>query len=207
MMTEWSNHVWQSTVFAIAAALFTLAFRGNRAQIRYWLWLSASFKFLLPFSLLIAAGTHMVWVSPATRSTTPYIPFAMAEFSEPFTTILPPTAHPHNAVGLIFAAAIAVWACGFVVIGLVRIRGWLRIRAAVRCSMPIDIPAVLEIRSCPGLLEPGVVGLHRPVLLLPAAILKSLSPQQLEAVLAHELCHVRRHHNLFASIHMLVLCI
>ncbi len=49
-----------------------------------------------------------------------------------------------------------------------------------------------------------MVGLLRPILLLPAGIAERLTPPQLEAVLAHELCHVRRRDNLFASIHMIV---
>jgi uncharacterized protein (TIGR03435 family) len=54
------------------------------------------------------------------------------------------------------------------------------------------------------LLEPGVVGVWRPVLLLPAGIEQRLTPRQLEAVLAHELCHVRRRDNLTSAIHMVV---
>jgi uncharacterized protein (TIGR03435 family) len=40
---------------------------------------------------------------------------------------------------------------------------------------------------------PSVLGWLRPVILLPPASLLGLTPQQLEAVLAHELAHVRRH--------------
>jgi len=54
------------------------------------------------------------------------------------------------------------------------------------------------------MLEPGVVGLLRPILLLPEGIVERLTPSQLEAVLGHELCHVRRHDNLSAAIHMIV---
>jgi bla regulator protein BlaR1 len=54
------------------------------------------------------------------------------------------------------------------------------------------------------LLEPGVVGLLQPVLLLPSGIAERLTPLQLEAVLAHELCHVRRRDNLTAAVHMVV---
>ena len=42
MLTELFNHVWQSMLFAIAAGVLTHVFRNNRAQIRYWLWYSAS---------------------------------------------------------------------------------------------------------------------------------------------------------------------
>ncbi len=40
---------------------------------------------------------------------------------------------------------------------------------------------------------PGVIGLLRPTILLPAAALTGLSRQELELILAHELAHVRRH--------------
>jgi uncharacterized protein (TIGR03435 family) len=53
-------------------------------------------------------------------------------------------------------------------------------------------------------LEPGVFGIRKPVLLLPEGITERLTPDQLEAVLAHELCHVRRRDNLTAAIHMAV---
>ena len=62
MIGEITNHLWQSTVFAFAVALLALAFRKNRAEVRYWMWLSASLKFLVPFSLLIGVGIR-VWDS------------------------------------------------------------------------------------------------------------------------------------------------
>jgi beta-lactamase regulating signal transducer with metallopeptidase domain len=40
---------------------------------------------------------------------------------------------------------------------------------------------------------PMVIGWFRPVILLPGAALTGLSPGQLEAVIAHELAHIRRH--------------
>ena len=54
MLTDLSNHLWQSTVFAAAAGLLTIAFRKNRAAVRYWLWFSTSLKFLIPFALLMS---------------------------------------------------------------------------------------------------------------------------------------------------------
>ena len=47
-------------------------------------------------------------------------------------------------------------------------------------------------------------GVLKPVLLLPEGITDRLTPAQLNAVLAHEMCHVRRRDNLTAAIHMLV---
>ncbi len=97
-----------------------------------------------------------------------------------------------------------LWACGFAAVVLIRIRGFLRIRAAVRASSPMSVVTWIPVRSSPGLLEPGVTGLFRPTLLLPAGITDHLTPRQLEAVLAHELSHVRRRDNLTAAVHMLV---
>ena len=55
-----------------------------------------------------------------------------------------------------------------------------------------------------GLMEPGVFGIARPVLAWPAGISQRLNDAQLEAVLAHEVCHLRRRDNLTAALHMLV---
>ena len=40
-----ANHVWQSTLFALAVGALTLALRRNRAAVRYALWLASSIKF------------------------------------------------------------------------------------------------------------------------------------------------------------------
>jgi predicted metal-dependent hydrolase len=40
---------------------------------------------------------------------------------------------------------------------------------------------------------PSVIGWIRPILLLPVSVAAGLTPQQLEAVIAHELAHIRRH--------------
>ena len=53
-------------------------------------------------------------------------------------------------------------------------------------------------------LEPGVFGVARPVLLWPEAISPRLDDAHLEAILAHEVWHVRRSDNLCALLHMLV---
>jgi uncharacterized protein (TIGR03435 family) len=59
------------------------------------------------------------------------------------------------------------------------------------------------VRSSAGL-EPCVFGIIHPVLILPDGIGDRLPPIELETVLQHELCHIRRRDNLTASLHMLV---
>lgn len=215
---EMANHLWQSTVFAAGAALLALALRRNRAQVRYWVWLAASAKFLVPFSALAGIGGAL-WESLAARTIATEIaaPATVAtinQVAEPFRASLsqaiPAAASAPHATHWVPIAILCAWACGFAIVALMRIRGWLRVRRMLRASVPVDLGASLvmatsmDVRSCAGLLEPGVVGFWRPVLLLPDGIAGSLTPEQLEAVLAHELSHIHRRDNLTALIQMIV---
>jgi uncharacterized protein involved in exopolysaccharide biosynthesis/beta-lactamase regulating signal transducer with metallopeptidase domain len=68
--------------------------------------------------------------------------------------------------------------------------GWLETLNDLQCRLGVSRPVRL-LKSA--LVEvPTVLGWFRPVILLPAATLSGLTPSQLEAVLAHELAHVRR---------------
>jgi hypothetical protein len=140
----------------------------------------------------------------ATQIAAPPAPSTIVHISQPFPETLPLATAAHDGRNWSAMAMFGAWALGFGSIVLIRFRNWLRIRAALCASVPIDIPASVEVRSSPGLLEPGVVGLWRPILLLPAGIEERLTRAQLEAVLAHELSHVRRRDNLSASVHMVV---
>src|SRR6185437_8541284 len=51
--------------------------------------------------------------------------------------------------------------------------------------------------------EPGLVGILRPVVLLPGGLAARLTPAEMRGILAHELCHYRRQDNLTAAVHML----
>ena len=118
-----------------------------------------------------------------------------------------PLSLPGNSNGLI-VSVFALWACGFVLIALVRLDAWRRIRATVRASTPFQVVgaemlARVPVRSAPGLLQPGVVGWLRPILLLPAGIEQHLTVPQLHAVLTHELCHVKRRDNFTAGLQMI----
>jgi RND family efflux transporter MFP subunit len=208
IFTALTNHLWQSTIFALAVVLVALACRKNRAQVRYWLWLSASLKFLVPFALLMSLGNIVssALESPkvATEVAAPAFSTTVAQIAQPFSgtlSLVPAAPHSRN---WLFITMLAVWACGFLAVALMRFQGLLQIRGVVRASVLIDIAAPVEVRSSPGLLEPGIVGLFHSILLLPEGILQTLSPSQLEAVVAHELAHVRRRDNLTAAVHMLV---
>ena len=203
-----ANHLWQSTVFTVVAGLLTLALRKNRAQVRYWLWLSASAKFLIPFSLFMSLGHDLLSTLAAGKMATevaaPALSATIARVTQPFPDTMTFMPAAQQSIHWIPMAILGVWACGFAAVALARFRAWRRVRAALRASTPINIPAPVPVRSCPGLLEPGVIGFFRPTVLLPEGILKTLARSQMEAVLAHELSHARRRDNLTAAIHMIV---
>jgi uncharacterized protein (TIGR03435 family) len=212
MISELANHLWQSTLFAVAIGLLTLMCRKNHASVRYWLWFSASVKFFIPFTLLVGLGDRLEWASRAPQIATPAVSATLAQVSRPF--VVDPTMgflsvqEAPRSFDWFALAVLAVWVGGTIAMIVVRFRTWRQIRAAVRASSPWAIPgqpmhAGVDMRSTPGVMEPGVVGLWRPVLLVPSGIEDDLTPRQLAAVLTHELCHISRRDNVTAAVHMI----
>ncbi len=62
-----------------------------------------------------------------------------------------------------------------------------RLAAAMHVRRRIDVMVTALAGS------PGTIGWLKPVILLPAAALSGLTPSQLDAILAHEIAHIRRH--------------
>src|SRR5882724_904345 len=160
MLVTLANHLWQSTVFAAAAGLFTLAFRKNRAQVRFELWLCASLKFLVPFSLLMSLGSHWTLGPTAKRAAPPAVSAAMLQISQPFREprLQPAVSSATPPRDWLPIAIVGGWACGFAILAAIRLRDWRRIQAALRASTSVNLHASVEVRSSPGLLEPGAVG-------------------------------------------------
>jgi bla regulator protein blaR1 len=206
-----ANHLWQSTLFTAAAALLTLAFRRHRAPVRYGLWLAASVKFLIPFSLLVTLGGQFEWRA-ATAMARSRVPLAIQQigqigqigqpFAPPAATALPDPAPA--ARGPLPAILFGVWLGGFLISVMGWYGGWRSIRAAVRSASALPLHLPIPVMSTAARLEPGVFGIRRPVLLLPEGITRQLTPDQLDSIVAHEMCHVRRRDNLAAAVHMLV---
>ncbi len=216
------NHLWQSTLFAVAVWLLTLTLRKNQARMRYWLWLAASVKFLVPFSLLIELGSRLAW-SRSVVVTQAGLTFAMEEVSQPFrqpamSVAVPAAGLSHmHLLPAVFAAA---WLGGFAAVLVVWWARWRRVYGAVREAAPLHegrevemlrrqervqgIRREIEMLLSRGSLEPGIFGIVRPVLVWPEGISERLEAAHLEAILAHEVRHVRRRDNLTAALHMVV---
>ncbi len=230
-----ANHLWQSTLFAAVAALLTIALSHNQARTRYWLWLAASIKFLIPFSLFVAVGAHLAHPRATPQIAQPNMYFAMEEVSQPFerpalpvSPIAPSPAVP-NVTHLIPALVAAIWLAGTLTVLSLWLFRWRRVAQNLRTATPIlhgrEFDALCRLQTLPRLsadrtrvqlllspatMEPGVFGMglglghSAPILAWPANISDRLDDAHLEAILAHELAHVRRRDNLTAALHMLV---
>ena len=224
--TAGGNHLWQSTLFAAAAGLLTLFLLKNQARIRYWLWLSASVKFLIPFSLLTFLGNRLAWSHAATGSNAKFY-VSVDKFSQPFSQLTTAASSSSNLAAYVSglnnwvpASLVIVWFCGFVAVLFAWSMRWRRISNSIHHAIPkkegreaewlrrVELSAGLH-REIPLLLsqdsrEPGIFGIARPVLIWPQGISERLEDAHLESILAHELWHVRRRDNLAAAIHMAV---
>jgi bla regulator protein blaR1 len=219
------NHLWQSTLFAAVAAMLTLALRKNQARVRYRLWLAASVKFLIPFSLLISLGGHLARPRNSVSAQSGLYSVA-EEVSQPFTRTAAPLVVPvarasrADLLSLLQAVLTAVWLCGFVAaLGLWWWR-WRRFSAAMRGAVAVsqgrEVDALRRLEQIAGVLtpirllfsqgsvEPGIFGIVRPALVWPAGISQHLTDAHLEAIIAHEVWHVRRRDNLAAAVQMVV---
>ena len=222
------NHLWQSTLFAAVAGLLALTLRKNHARARYWVWLAASVKFLIPFSWLVQIGSRLAWTH-ASVGTNAGVFVVMEQVSQPFTPaakIMPVISHSatptmvHSLLHSIPALLAAAWLVGFAAVLCMWCVRWRRVAVALRKATPLregrEIEALSRLHRIAGLreplgmvvsrasLEPGIFGIARPVLVWPEGISEHLNDAQLEAVLAHEIWHVRRHDNFAAALHMVV---
>jgi beta-lactamase regulating signal transducer with metallopeptidase domain len=199
------DHLWQSTLFAGLAGLVVLALRRNGARLRHAIWFAASLKFLIPFAVLTQAGGWLALLLP--------------QMSAPPVLALQSVAQPFSLETLTFAAApqpgpdwkqfimpvmLALWGIGAAAILGRWLLRWSRLQRVLRTAEDCALAAPVPVKMARSLLEPGLVGIWKPVILLPQGITERLSQAEMDAVLAHEICHLRRRDNLLAATHMLV---
>jgi beta-lactamase regulating signal transducer with metallopeptidase domain len=109
-----------------------------------------------------------------------------------------------------FLPAITIaWLAGVVLLLARMAGGWWHVRRLHRLALAtassrwqtscrrlayrLGLPAAAHVVESVLVDVPTVVGWLRPAILLPIAAIASLSPSQVEAILAHELAHIRRH--------------
>jgi bla regulator protein BlaR1 len=221
------DHLWQSTLCVVVAWLLTLALNKNSARIRHWIWLVASTKFLVPFSLLIGLGSQFDLGWHNTSATVARESSVVVRWSRPFATPAssvfeqnPAADSPSRLAATTPYIVVAAWLVGFGVVALYRQSRRLRLRKVVGEARLLrrgrEVEALdrvqfrhrwwtqLSLASSNSTISPGVHGIFDPVLLLPAGIADRLTDAQLEAIVTHELAHLRRRDNVTAALQVAV---
>lgn len=193
-----AQHLWQSTLFLIAAWVLARACRRNSAAIRYWIWFGASLKFLVPFAWLQWLGDYVGRSLPEPPPVDPLvIEVGNAIFVPSVPTVVDDMASYVQIV-------VAIWALGAAMLLLQWFLQWRvvhsRLASAPRLAM--DVPVPVHVTSAD--VAPGVFGVFRPAVILSRTVVRELSAAQMQAMLAHEMCHVRRRDNLTSAIHKCV---
>ena len=212
-VTGWTllHFVWQGSLLGLAVAGVLWLWRRRSANARYAV-ASGGLVALLAAPVMTAA---VLW--QAARTVEPLRPADRVAAREPGNRS--PGGHVlaahdslgalHTRLAAVLPGVVAVWLAGVSLL-LVRTGGGLwrvhrlheaglaapasrwqatAARLASRLGL-VDAVRVVESRLVG---TPTVVGWMRPIILLPVAALANLTPAQVEAILAHELAHVRRH--------------
>ncbi len=114
---------------------------------------------------------------------------------------------------------VGCWLAGLLIFSLRPIVGWFVVRRLrrkgtspvphevaqifARVAAKFHLLFVVQLMQSTFITAPVVIGWMRPVVLLPIAVINGLTVPQLEAVLAHELAHVRRFDAFIAAIQAL----
>ena len=205
-----ANHVWQSTFFAAAIALVCAVLRNHRAGVRHALWVCASVRFLVPASALVALASDLPRRNPPKPLAARHAITALAQpfdnniFELPPSPRLPPRAPLHSAA---VTGLFVVWIGGSVCVLFVYAADWRRWRGRVQRAQPAagfgGAPPGLPVLISHEPIDAAVVGVFRPVLLLPATMTRE-EPAKVSPLIAHELAHIRRRDNLTSAVHAAV---
>jgi len=202
------HSVWQGLLIGALFEIARFVLRQRSANARY-------LAGCLALALLLAAPVVTFFVQPATVPATlnsrTEVRLQPVETAEPgigagavHSWIRPVS----DVLGQVAPWLTLAWLAGVSFFSLKLTRGWWEVgKLRRRDTEPVDagmLGRLDELRRRLGISRPvrllksalvevpTVIGWLRPVILLPAATVAGLTPGQLEAILAHELAHVRR---------------
>jgi beta-lactamase regulating signal transducer with metallopeptidase domain len=196
------HSLWQDSMVAGLLWLALAALRGHSANARYATSCAGlGFMVLLPITTTAVLYARAFAPEIASESGAGTARAVMA-----FSTVH--DLHLKTSLAIVQEWALPVWSVGVLLCSLRLLVGGGHALVLRRRSEPADeaLRAIVARiarrtgveRSVHVLMSamadgPATLGWLRPVILLPPATVLGLTPQQLEAVLAHELAHIRRH--------------
>jgi beta-lactamase regulating signal transducer with metallopeptidase domain len=200
------NFVWQGAALAAAMFVLTHLLRPS-ASARY------AIGVVTLMAMLAAPVATFVWMESSTVGVG-VAELGSATLSPSDATAVDTLSSQAQSSSVIRPATflpllVVVWLIGVGCLSVRLVGGWMVTRRLVgRAVRPVGTDVQLLARGVASRLQlsrvvrivestavsvPVMIGWLKPVVLLPGAALAGLSPTQLEALLAHELAHVRRH--------------
>jgi beta-lactamase regulating signal transducer with metallopeptidase domain len=206
----WSllHFLWQGAAIAALAAAAMYVFR--KPATRYLIGVSALafmlLSFVVTFSLLSgSAATESTWTASGASAAVPVSPHeTTATANLPWKTEQAAIASPVDFVWVarvwligVFVLALRI-AFGLFVIEQLRRRNLVALPDALverlqTLQARLGIQRGIRYAQCHLVSVPAVIGFFRPVVLVPLRALTGLSPEQLDALIAHELGHIKRY--------------
>ncbi len=200
------HSLWQGAAVALVFWLGRLVMRQQGPNGRYFWALSA----LATATLLPVATFFWLWsnanhgapgdVTAATETATAISAGAVAQ------------GEPHHLLTHILPWLVLAWVAGVVWSAFRILLGWLHLNDLRRQAchdLPPGMQETLEslcqqfrtgqsvgLAICRQVVSPLLIGVFRPIILIPPSLLTGLSPEQMRMVLAHELAHLKRHDHL-----------
>lgn len=209
------HFVWQGVVIAIVVAGLLRLLRQASAQSRYLLnCIALSICLLLPINYLIQNAPAQASAQTALQmhlkdpSLIPANSVLQAD-DETQQMVISHFAHQQwIALQPVLPYLAAMWAIGVAVLILRLLLGlrWVsqQVKSAKQLSDPIwqaklqqmatamGVKSVLRLGISTQLPFPVTAGWWRPIVILPASLLSGMSPHLVEALLAHEIAHIKR---------------
>jgi GWxTD domain-containing protein len=198
--TALAHFVWEGAGIAALLAISLAVFRGS-ARARYGLACAALVAMPIAFGVTLA----MLWPHSAEGLKVPLPPLDLARVAMPLGSGGAPA--PWTFANILPWAA-PIWMVGVAVFLVYRFASWIaaqRLRRLGACAAPAEwsrrvgeLATRLKISRHVELLEsclaevPMLIGYLRPVILVPIGMLTALPVDQIEAILLHELAHIRR---------------
>ena len=201
------HFLWQGTLVAAGLAAGLALMKGRSASARYALAVAAlALMVVMPVATAFRAYEPAVAVDQ--KAPSPALPRFAGEGAHAAPASMETATDFREMVRPWVPSLLGVWLAGVSMLTVWHLMGWVQTRRMTRRgTRPVEeqwelalvrLRRRLGIENAVSLLEsasvpvPAVVGWLRPVILVPASAFAGLTPQQLEAILAHELAHVRR---------------
>ncbi len=217
MIAMVSRHLFDSTLFCLSMGGLASCLKRQRAAARYSLWLIGIAKFAIPTALLAATGARIAFLMPASA--------AMALLAAKFSAFLsatfgwlPANIDPKEAT-VASVSFLITWMAG----SIAMLGAWAaRLRecysrlefaseaeceALARARRQLSVSRRVRLLCSEREREPSLLGIRYPTITIPIGLQSELSASEFDAVLLHELAHLRRRDNQAGALVHFLVCV